>query len=255
MSDNFQTIRNQVMWDRLINVVEEQARTMMRVAFSPVVREAGDLSAGVFNPEGQLLGAGGHRHAGAHQFDGALGQALHGRVSAGQNAGRRRLRHERSLEGDRTPVRPDGGDADLPSRAAGGDLGLHAHVADIGGNGPDPTSRDVFAEGLFIPIMPLCMAGEVNHWLMKLMRANSREPDRLEGDVYALIASNEAGAERLTRMMDEYEMADISALSTYILETSDRSMHAAIEKLPRGTWTNTMRIDGFDEPLDLVTTL
>ena len=55
MSGQFDTIRNQVMWDRLINVVEEQARTMMRVAFSPVVREAGDLSAGVFNPSGQLL--------------------------------------------------------------------------------------------------------------------------------------------------------------------------------------------------------
>ena len=55
MSDHFQQIRNQVMWDRLIAVVEEQARTMMRVAFSTVVREAGDLSAGVFNPAGQLL--------------------------------------------------------------------------------------------------------------------------------------------------------------------------------------------------------
>ncbi len=55
MSANFQAIRHQVMWDRLINVVEEQARTMMRVAFSPVVREAGDLSAGVFNPQGELL--------------------------------------------------------------------------------------------------------------------------------------------------------------------------------------------------------
>ena len=55
MSSDFQKIRNQVMWDRLIAVVEEQARTMMRVAFSTVVREAGDLSAGVFNPSGQLL--------------------------------------------------------------------------------------------------------------------------------------------------------------------------------------------------------
>ncbi len=55
MSSDFEKIRNQVMWDRLIAVVEEQARTMMRVAFSTVVREAGDLSAGVFNPSGQLL--------------------------------------------------------------------------------------------------------------------------------------------------------------------------------------------------------
>src|SRR5580698_2308618 len=55
MNDYFKKIRYQVMWDRLIALVEEQARTLMRVAFSPVVREAGDLSAGVFDKNGQML--------------------------------------------------------------------------------------------------------------------------------------------------------------------------------------------------------
>jgi len=130
-----------------------------------------------------------------------------------------------------------------------------AHVADIGGNGPDPTSRDVLAEGLFIPIMPLCSEGKVSPWLMKLLRANSREPDRLEGDVYALLASNEAGANRLTRMMEEYKIADLGALSEHILSASDISMREAIAKLPKGSWSHAMRIDGFDEPLDLKATL
>ena len=125
-----------------------------------------------------------------------------------------------------------------------------AHVADIGGNGPSPDSRDVFSEGLFIPISPLCVAGEMNKLLLDIMRANSREPDKLEGDVYALVACNEAGCSRLGKMMDEYGLDDITALSDHILTSTDRSMKEAIAKLPKGKWTNTMRIDGFDEPVD-----
>lgn len=48
-------VRLQVMWNRLISVVEEQARTLVRTAFSTAVREAGDLSAGVFDARGQML--------------------------------------------------------------------------------------------------------------------------------------------------------------------------------------------------------
>ena len=255
MSDQFQAIRNQVMWDRLINVVEEQARTMMRVAFSPVVREAGDLSAGVFNPQGQLL---------AQAVTGTPGHI---------NSMARSVRQfmdvfppDTMQDGDsyitNDPWKGTGHLFDLtvvtPCFHAGRLVAIFActaHVADIGGNGPDPNSRDVFAEGLFIPIMPLATKGEMNAWLINLMRANSREPDRLEGDVYALVASNEAGSNRLQRMMGEYGIVNLDALSAYILETSDRSMREAIARLPRGTWSHVMQIDGFNEPVDLATTL
>ncbi|HTK12698.1 MAG TPA: hydantoinase B/oxoprolinase family protein [Xanthobacteraceae bacterium] len=255
MSDYFEKIRNQVMWDRLINVVEEQARTMMRVAFSTVVREAGDLSAGIFNAEGKLL---------AQAVTGTPGHVNSMARSVGHflNA----IPPETMREGDayitNDPWKGTGHLFDLtvvtPTFHNGKLVALFActaHVADIGGNGPDPTSRDVFAEGLFIPIMPLCLKGEMNKWLIDLMRANSREPDRLEGDVYALVASNEAGANRLVRMMEEYALDDLSTLSEHILSASDKAMRDAIAKLPKGTWKNTMTIDGFDKPLDLVATL
>ena len=48
-------IEMQIMWNRLIAVVEEQAQTLIRTAFSPTVREAGDLSAGVFDTKGSML--------------------------------------------------------------------------------------------------------------------------------------------------------------------------------------------------------
>jgi len=252
MNDHFQRIRNQVMWDRLIAVVEEQARTMMRVAFSTVVREAGDLSAGIFNPSGQLLaqavtGTPGHINSMARSVKHFLSEIPGNTMRPG----------DVFITND--PWKGTGHLFDLtvvtPTFHAGALVALFActaHVADIGGNGPDPGSRDVFAEGLFIPIMPLCIQGEMNGYLMAMLRANSREPDQLEGDVYALVASNEAGATRLRLMMEEYRLSDLDALCEYILQTSDRSMREAINKLPRGSWTNVMRIDGFDAPLDLV---
>jgi N-methylhydantoinase B len=255
MGNQFQRIRNQVMWDRLIAVVEEQARTMMRVAFSTVVREAGDLSAGIFNPAGELLaqavtGTPGHINSMARSVKHFLAAIPAATMAPGD------------VFVTNDPWKGTGHLFDLtvvtPTFHGGGLVALFActaHVADIGGNGPDPNSRDVFAEGLFIPIMPLCTRGEIKACLMSLLRANSREPDRLEGDVYALMASNEAGANRLRRMMDEYRLSDLDALSEYILGTSDRSMRETIKRLPKGSWTNTMRIDGYDAALDLTATL
>ena len=48
-------IRMQIMWNRLISVVEEQAQTLVRTAFSTSVREAGDLAAAVFDNQGRML--------------------------------------------------------------------------------------------------------------------------------------------------------------------------------------------------------
>ena len=53
--DAAQELHNQVMWNRLISVVEEQALTLVRTAFSTSVREAGDLSAGVFDRDGRMI--------------------------------------------------------------------------------------------------------------------------------------------------------------------------------------------------------
>ena len=255
MSDGFERIRRQVMWDRLISLVEEQARTLMRVAFSTVVREAGDLSAGVFNARGEML---------AQAVTGTPGHVNSMARSVGHFIAEFPL--DTMREGDayitNDPWKGTGHLFDFtvvtPAFHKGRLVAIFAataHVADIGGNGPSPDSRDVYAEGLFIPLMPLCVAGEMNAQLMKLARANSREPDKLEGDIHALVASNETGAARLTRMMDEYGLADIEDLSAHILGSTDRSMREAIAALPRGTWTSAMRIDGFDEPIDFVATL
>jgi N-methylhydantoinase B len=255
MSDHFQKIRYQVMWDRLISVVEEQARTMMRVAFSPVVREAGDLSAGVFNPSGDMLaqavtGTPGHVNSMARSVKHFLDVFPADTMQPGDayltNDPWKGTGHLFDL----TLVTPTFLDGKLVAIFA-----CTAHVADIGGNGASPNSRDVLAEGLYIPMLRLLSRGELNDTLMAMLKANSREPERLEGDVYALIASNDAGGNRLVKMMREYQIDNLDALSAHILTASDRAMRDIIAKLPKGIWKHSVMIDGFNEPVKLAATL
>ncbi len=94
----------QVMWNRLISVVEEQALALVRTAFSTSVREAGDLSAGVYDPEGRMLaqavtGTPGHVNAMAESR-----QALHARDRHRHHGRGRRLHHQRPLDGHRPPA-------------------------------------------------------------------------------------------------------------------------------------------------------
>ena len=253
--ESMDRIRYQVMWDRLISVVEEQAQTLVRTAFSTSSREAGDISAGVFNLKGQML---------AQAVTGTPGHI---------NSMARAVVHFIDV----FPVR-DRGEGDVyitndpwkgtghlhdftvvtPTFCNGAMVALFActsHVVDIGGVGMSPDGRQIYHEGLFVPIMPLAQAGEMNQWLLNLVRANVREPVQVEGDIYALAACNETGGRRLFAMMDEYDLDNLDALGSHIIEQSRTAITAAINALPQGSWRHAMRIDGFEEPIDLVAEL
>ena len=126
------------------------------------------------------------------------------------------------------------------------------HVVDIGGIGLSPDGRQVYHEGLFVPITPLMQGGRINEWLVNLIRHNVREPEQVEGDLYALVACNDTGSDRLLAMMEEYDLSALDALAEHIIESSGRAMRAAIDRLPEGSWTHAMRIDGYEVPIDLV---
>jgi Hydantoinase B/oxoprolinase len=55
MNEALKRIHMQVMWNRLIAVVEEQAQALLHTAFGAITREAGDLSAGVYDTGGRML--------------------------------------------------------------------------------------------------------------------------------------------------------------------------------------------------------
>jgi N-methylhydantoinase B len=249
------TIRLQVMWNRLISVVEEQAQTLIRTSFSTSAREAGDVSAGVFDPQGRMLaqavtGTPGHVNSMAASVGHFLAEfpaatMLPGDVYITNNPwqGTGHLH-------DVTMVTPTfQGDRLVALFAA------TTHLVDIGGLGLSPDSRQIFHEGLHLPIMPLMQDGRMNDWLLKLIRHNVREPVQVEGDLYALTACNEKGAARLLAMMAEYNLTHLDDLGAYIFSESQRGMRDAIAQLPNGTWQHAMRIDGYDKPIDLVAAL
>src|SRR3989454_12701846 len=76
------------------------------------------------------------------------------------------------------------------------------HTADIGGHVLSAEAREVYEEGLQIPIMKLYEAGRPNEALLAIIRANVRVPEMVLGDFHAQIAGGAVGGERLLECMD-----------------------------------------------------
>src|SRR5947199_274488 len=141
-----------------------------------------------------------------------------------------------------------------PTFLRGEPVGLFAstvHVVDIGGLGMGPDGRQVYEEGLSIPLMALAREGRMNEDLLRILRANVREPLQVEGDVYALAACNDEGSRRLVEMMEEFGIANLDRLGEHIIETSRTATLEAIGKLRPGTYKNSVRMDAYDRPLTL----
>jgi len=244
-------IHRQIMWNRLIAVVEEQAQIMIRTAFSTTVREAGDLSAGVFDLQGRMM---------AQAVTGTPGHVNSMAESVGHFL--KKFPTETMREGDHyitnDPWLGTGHLHDLtvvtPAFHHGRVVGLFAntaHVIDIGGLGMGPEGRSVFEEGLYIPIIKCFDRGTPNETFFDFIRAGSRLPVELEGDIYSLCACNDAGARRLTEMMDEFDMDGLDALAGFIFESSYAATIAEIAKLPRGMFRSEISSDGYEDPVTL----
>ncbi len=251
MSDPLSTILRTVQWNRLIAVVEEQAQIMIRTAFSTTVREAGDLSAGVFDLHGRMLaqavtGTPGHVNSMAE----AVGHFLAKFPADRMNPGDHYITNDPWLGTghlhDLTVVTPA-----FRNGAIVGLLANTAHVIDVGGLGMGPEGRSVFEEGLYIPIVKCFDRGTANDTFFDILRAGTRTPNELEGDVYSLCACNDAAARRLVEMMDEFDMPSLDALATHIFDSSLRATEAAIAALPRGTHAAEIRSDGYEAPVTL----
>ena len=246
------SLRDQIMWDRLIAIVEEQAQTLIRTAFSNTVREAGDLSAGVFDLSGRMV---------AQAVTGTPGHVNAMAASVSHFIAKYPL--EQMEEGDvyitNDPWLATGHLHDFtvvtPAFRDGAIVALFAstcHVVDVGGLGFGPDGRQVFEEGIYLPIMPLAKRGKMNQTLLEIVRANVREPLLLEGDFFSLAACNETGVRRLLEMMVEFGLSEIDSLSNLILSRSRNAMLEDIRKLPFGVYRNSMRIDGYENEVDLV---
>src|SRR5436305_950341 len=245
-------IRLQIMWDRLISVVEEQAQTLVRTGFSTSTREAGDVSAGIFDPEGRMLaqavtGTPGHVNSMARAVIHFIAEFPTATMAPGDvfitNDPWKGTGHLHDFTVVTPVFRKDALVAMFASTC---------HVVDIGGRGMGPDGRQVYEEGLYVPLMRFAAQGVVNQTLIELVQANVREPVQVVGDLYSLAACNDVGGRRLLQMMDEFTIEELSALAEHILTRSHAAMVEAIRQVPNGVYKNSMRIDGYEKPIDLV---
>ena len=242
-------IHRQVMWNRLVAVVEEQAQTILHTAFGAVVREAGDLSAGIYDSGGRMIaqavtGTPGHVNTMAQ----AVGHFLE------------RFPLPEMEPGDvfvtNDPWLGTGHLFDFvvvsPAFYEGRAIALFAstcHVVDVGGRGFTAEARSVYEEGVAIPHMKLRDRGRLNEDLMDILSANSRNPVEIRGDILSLVACNDKGEERLREMMSEFGLTGIDALADYIVDSSRNAMIGAMRTVPNGLYRTEMELDGYDEPL------
>jgi N-methylhydantoinase B len=245
----------EVVANRLSSIVNEQQAALIRTAFSTVVRESEDLACGVFDSRGFMI---------AQSLSGTPGHI---------NAMATGVRHflaaypPETLEpGDvlvtNDPWQTSGQVNDMtvvtPVFAAGRAVAYFAntcHAPDIGGRVLSGEAREVFEEGLRVPIMKLFAHGSPNADLLRIIRANVRTPDETVGDLYAQAACNAVGERRLADLMAEFELVSVDEISDEIIARAERAMRVAIGELPDGVYRNESWSDGFEEPVRLAVTI
>ncbi|HLW46932.1 MAG TPA: hydantoinase B/oxoprolinase family protein [bacterium] len=245
----------EVLWNRLIGVVNEQAAALMRTSFTTVVREAGDISAGVFDRRGRMIaqavtGTPGHINSMATSMRHFLAAFALETLAPGDVLVTNDPWKTASQLNDITMMTPV---------FRGGHLvaffGNTCHALDIGGRGLSADAGEVFEEGLQIPIMKLYDRGHPNAALFDLLRANVRTPEEVLGDLHAQVVGNEIGGQQLLTFLDEFGLADIEELSDVIVERSESAMRARIAGLPDGAYRYELVCDGFDAPVRIVATV
>ncbi len=250
MPDNsLKAIRMQVMWNRLIAVVEEQAQALLRTAFGHVAREAGDLSAGVYDLDGRMLaqavtGTPGH----VNTMAAAVGHFMRHFPVATMKPGDVFVTNDPWLGTghlfDFVVVTPAfAGDTPVALFAS------TCHMVDVGGIGFSADARSVFEEGTLIPHLRLRSNAGVNEDVLAIVTANSRNPVEVRGDILSLVSCNDVGVDRLIGMMAEFDLASIEKLAVYIIDHSRAATHEAIARVPEGRYRVEMNLDGYDAPI------
>lgn len=255
MRDMRQQLVRQILWNRLIAVVEEQANVLLKTAFGAITREAGDLSAGVYDTRGRMLaqaitGTPGHVNTMAT----AVAHFLERYPATTLRPGDVLVTNDPWLGTghlfDFVTVTP----AFLDERLIGF-FASTCHLIDVGGRGFVAEATSVYEEGLYIPHLKLASQGQLNDTLLAILMGNSREPTQVRGDLLGLMSCNEVATRRLAAMLREFELDELDTLGEYILSTSRASMLEAIRRLPRGTWRAAMPLDGYEAPIELCAAL
>jgi len=241
----------EILWNRIISILDESAATLVRQAFSPVIREANDFAFVLTDSSGRSMG----------QSSISLPSFLATTPVT--------IRHFIDLfpadslhQGDvlitNDPWKASGHLPDvtmaMPIYRRGriiGYAGLCGHMADMGGRNRAADATDLFEEGLHIPPLKFMHKGKRDPTLASIIKRNVRVPDQVLGDMHSMVTAMERGAKRLLEVMDEYDLEVIDDVAEAILNISEQSIRRAIAAAPDGEYQAEATCDGFDEPVYL----
>ena len=249
--DTFDAVTLEILWKRLISAVDEASATLIRTAFSTVVRESYDFACVVTNVEGHLLA---QATQSIPSFIGTLPRTV------------RHFREFFDLDslkpGDvlisNDPWKGTGHLPDInvarPLFREGHIVGWAAstaHAPDIGGRTGSTEMRDIFEEGFQIPPLKLIDDGKVNDVLLALLRQNVRAPDEVVGDLWAQVNGLDVIERRVLEVMEEYGLGELETLAATIHDRSEAAMRAAIAEVPQGTYRYSIASDGLKTPIEI----
>jgi N-methylhydantoinase B len=248
-------ITMEVYWNRLITVMDETDRALVRTAFSTIVGEGRDFAVILMDRTGTSL---------AQSVLSSTGFTV--MLPRTTRAMLEQFPPETLQDGDVLITNdPWLGTGHLPDVCLVKPvfrrgrlvayIGCAAHISDIGGSISYFEARDVHEEGLRIPPLKLYQAGEPNGQLMDVIRANVRVPDLVLGDLRAILAAEHVGAERLCEFLEEYDLDDLQPLAEGIQSRSEQAMRRSIAAIPPGTYHHAVTVDGYGEPVTLAATV
>lgn len=248
MIDN---IELEILWSNLIGIVTERARALQRIAFSPVVREAGDLAYALFDQRGRMVAQANTGTPGHINSLAIAGGHLVGMFQDRLEPGDILITNDPWLSAghffDITVLTPIFRGEQLIAY-----VGSTIHHTDIGGYGIGAGARDVHEEGLWIPPLKFYERGQPNETLHAIIRRNVRTPEAVFGDFAAQVSSGQAAAEHLISLCERYGYEDIEEISEAIIRRSEEAMRSAIRALTPGTYHGE---SSFDVPGGEVITL
>ncbi len=238
----------EILWTRLVNIVDEASAAFVRTSFSTLVREANDYAVVLTDAEGRSLA---QSSLSIPSFIGTLPATVKHFL--------KRFPPPTLTRGDvlitNDPWIGTGHVHDvniaMPIFRRGALIAFAAvtsHVPDIGGRLRGAGMRDIYEEGLQIPTLKLMRAGKPDLAVVEIIETNVRVPEQTMGDIWGEVAACKMLDKRLLELLDETEV-DIADLGHEVRRRSEAAMRAAIRALPDGTYRSRGVHDGFEERL------
>ncbi len=245
----FDAVLLEVLWTRLISIVDEAAKALRRTSFSTLVDESNDFACVVTDAEGRSLA---QNTESIPSFIGTLPVTVKTFIA---EIGKDNMAPGDILVtntpwiatghlNDITLVKPIFHGGKIVAFAAS-----TAHAPDIGGKVRSVEAREIFEEGFHIPPMKMVSAGTSDATFFKLLRAAVRTPDQTEGDIWAQVTGLDLIERRIADLLSEYALGDLNAFGGEIMGRCENAMRRAIRDLPDGDYAYEMQTDGIDEPI------